>query len=419
MGAGDSIQSHMLSDISAKLRPDTGDTEPASFSSDLQSLLSGALQHLAETTGSTRACAWARRQNGETFVVAAAYRDGTNPEPPDAEAIAALDSVYRSDRPIDLGEDGPASPAGAMARRYGVSSAMPLLSLEREPIALLMLGGPNDAPGHVRPRTLAALGAAVDRLHSPAVAAAAFSRLNRLDADVCRLDRLAALGDLLAEVAHEIRNPLVSLKTFLDLLPDNLSDPAFHGEFRGLALQELKRMERLLDTILDHARPVANPANPTIGYSGHEASRIEQVFSSIVRLLEQRASERNVELSSVIDANLPEAAIDGDALRQVLLNLVLNALEASPPSGKVTLHARGTDGGLEFSVEDEGSGVSEALRAKLFEPFFTTRDNRTGGLGLAISKKLVEEAGGSIRVEQGSKDGARFCVQLPGRTRSG
>lgn len=420
MGGGHSIQSttqtNTLSKIPATAEPDAGET---SFSTDLQSLLSGALHHLAESTGSSRACAWAQRQNGETFVVAAAFRDGSNPVSPDPESLTALETIHRTDRPVDLGRDGPASPLFQMAQRCGFSSAMPLLSMNGEPIVMLLLGGPDDAPGQVRPRTLAALGAVVQRLRTPAIAATAFSRLNQIDADVCRLDRLAVLGELLAEVAHEIRNPLVSLKTFLDLLPEHLNDPEFHGEFRGVVLQELKRLERLLDTVLDHARPISKLG---MGDSHTEASSIESVFATILRLLEQRASERNIRLCPVIDEGLPEIAIDGDALRQILLNLVLNALEASPPSGTVTLYAGRFDPEqdlgrepdyLEFSVEDEGVGIPDALRNKLFEPFFTTREKGTGGLGLAISKKLVEEAGGSIRLERGTKGGARFCVRLP------
>jgi len=415
MGGGHPIQPGRTSGIPATSQRPKGSRTPDGFSTDLQSLLAGALKHLAESTGSTRACAWSRRPDGESFVVAAVFRDGTNPESPDTESLAALATIERSERPIDLGQDGEQSPLATLALRHGFGSAMPLLSAQGEAIAMLMLGGPEDLPGRVRPRTLAALGAAVDRLRTPAIAATAFSRLTRLDAAVCRLDRLAVIGDLLAEVTHEIRNPLVSIKTFLDLLPDHLSDPEFTGDFRTVVLQELKRMERLLDTILDHARPVSN-MNP--GSPQCENSRIEQVFGTLVRLLGQRAAERNIEIYSVLDEDLPEVEIGDDALRQILLNLILNALEASPPSSRVTLHAEGpvpTQAGsfLEFSVTDEGDGVPEELRTKLFEPFFTSRANRTGGLGLAISKKLVEEAGGSIRVDPGPTGGARFCVRLP------
>ena len=390
----------------------------AADSGDLQSLLADALRRLAETTGSLRVCAWAWRPQGEPYVIAATYRDGTTPRPPDREAAAALETLWTRDRPIDLGaafgtavaDDETTSALLQLAERYDVSCAMPLVSTGNERIALLLLGGPDDPPGRVRPRTLAALDAAVTRLRAPAATATALVRLTTLDAEVCRLDRLAAMGSLLAEVAHEIRNPLVSVKTFLHLLPDHLEDPDFQGEFRSVVLDELQRMERLLDTLLEHARPAGNRI---AGAAAHAASNLERVLGSLLSLLKQRAAERSVELLADIDLASDDVAMDEDSLRQVVLNLMLNALEAAPTASRVTLRARPRDTRVEFSVEDEGEGVPEALRKRLFEPFFSTHNDRAGGLGLAITKKLIEDAGGSIHIEEGSNRGARFCVSLP------
>lgn len=379
-------------------------------SRDLQRLLAAALERLAETTTSVRACAWAQRPDGEPYVVAATHRDTPSPRSPDATAMAALEPLWASQQPIDLAADGASSALRQLAVHYGMSCAMPLVSSDGERIAMLLLGNADDPPGRVRPRTLAALGAAVQRLHTPAAAASALARLSELDAEVCRLDRLAALGDLLAEVAHEIRNPLVSMKTFLQLLPEHLEDPEFQGEFRSVVLDELQRMERLLDTLLEHARPAANRVARA---TRHAATNLEQVFASLLRLLEQRAAEREVKLVAEIDAPADDIAIGEDALRQILLNLILNALEAAPPASSVTLRAQLFDESVEFSVEDQGLGVPEALRSRLFEPFFSTREDRAGGLGLAITKKLIEDAGGSIHIDAASAGGARFCVSLP------
>ena len=393
-------------------------------SSDVQSLLGDALRRLAETTGSGRACAWGRRANGEPYVIAATYHDATALESPDASALATLEPLFKLDRPIDLGTglegaipfDGEATPAetskalAQLADKYGVSSAMPLVSTHSDPVAIVLLGGTDDPPGNVRPRTLAALDAAVTRLRAPAAAAASLARLTTIDAEVSRLDRLAVLGDMLAEVAHEIRNPLVSMKTFLQLLPDHLDDPEFQGEFRGVVLEELQRMERMLDALLEHARPKSNRVAPE---TPNRAANLESVFESLNRLLEQRAAQRSLTLSIAFGAVTDEIAIDIDALRQVLLNLVLNALEAAPESTTVTLRAEQLDHTVVISVEDEGEGVPEALRARLFEPFFSTHEDRSGGLGLAITKKLIEDAGGSIRIEDADGGGALFRVELP------
>lgn len=225
-----------------------------------------------------------------------------------------------------------------------------------------------------------------------------------------RLDRMAALGELLAEVAHEIRNPLVSMKTFLELVPDHRDDPAFIEDFRKVVQEELGRMDRLLDALLRQARPERD----TIAEDeAAPACQVADVFDALLRLLQKRAEQREVKLQTNIEEGLPAVAIGEDPLRQIVLNLVLNALDASPPASCVSLRAGAQAGQITVSVEDEGEGVPEALRSKLFEPFFSTREDRTGGLGLSIAKRLAEQAGGTIAVETGHTGGARFVVALP------
>ena len=385
--------------------PDAGAPLP-----DLQSLLSGAVTRLTEATGSEQAAAWAVRPGGELFVAAAVFSDAS-PITPKPESVAALEPIWQRDAPTDLGEPGLPAALVELVEGHGFSAAAPLLGSDGQRLAMLLLGGPEDPPGRVRPRCLAALDATIRRLRTPATAAAAYSRLAVLDEKVCRLDRLASLGDLLSEVVHEVRNPLVSVKTFLQLLPDHMQDESFQTDFRQVVMDELARMERLLDTVMAHARP-RGPSLPTSG-SGSDCY-IEDVLSSIARLLEQRASEHQVHLETALEVGLPAAAMDRDSFRQVILNLTLNALEATPRDGRVILRARRTGGnGVELSVEDGGPGVPEELRPRLFEPFFTTRSDRSGGLGLAISKRLVDEAGGSIEIGDAPSGGARFRVVLP------
>jgi signal transduction histidine kinase len=258
----------------------------------------------------------------------------------------------------------------------------------------------------VRPRTLAALAAAARRLEAPGAAAAALSRLGRLDEEVRRLDRLAALGDLVAEVVHEVRNPLVSVKTFLQLLPQRIDDPEFRVRFFDVVTNELRRIERLLDVVLEHARPR--------GPQGVEAAAaVGPVLTSVARLLTHRALERGVQIEIETGEALPAAQLGEDRLRQVLLNLALNAIDATPTSGKVRLAARATPTGVELTVEDQGPGIPPELRPRIFEPFFSTKRDRPGGLGLTISRRIVEESGGSIAVDDGPGGGAVFRVGLP------
>lgn len=231
--------------------------------------------------------------------------------------------------------------------------------------------------------------------------------LERLDEDVRRLDRLAALGDLLAEVVHEVRNPLVSVKTFLQLLPERLGDPEFLGDFRQLVCEEVLRLERLLDEVLRHSRPGSSAGRG-------EGADIGACFASVAHLVAHRARERGIEIEREVGAGVDRVAIGRDALRQLLLNLTLNALDATPAGSRIRLGAQKDPcgEGVCISVEDEGRGVAEADRARIFEPFHSTRSERPGGLGLAISRRLVEECGGRIEVRDSASGGACFVVRL-------
>jgi signal transduction histidine kinase len=373
--------------------PDLARAAPA----DLAALLARALAALADLTGAERAAAWGRDEAGALRVLAARV-EGAQLLPPSEAAWAALDALPG---PSDLGTTGSAA-LEALAAEHGFSAAAPLRAGDGALLAVLLLGSAQDRPGAVRPRVLAALSSAAARTVGPAAAAQASARLLRLDAEVQRLDRLAAVGGLLAEIVHEIRNPLVSIKTFLHLLEE---DGGESGEFRGVAIDELRRIERLLEVVMQHARPPSTHSAESIG-------ELEPALRSVVQLATLRAAGRGLTLELSIEEEVPAARIAPDALRQVLLNLTLNAIEASERGGCIRLVAGASADGVSIAVEDEGPGVPEPLRARLFEPFFSTK-SRPGGLGLAITRKLVEEAGGRIEIEDREPHGTRFRVTLP------
>lgn len=230
----------------------------------------------------------------------------------------------------------------------------------------------------------------------------------RLDAELRQLDRLAGVGLLAAEAAHEVRNALTAVKTFLQLLPSRGDDPEFRGPFLALASDEVGRMERLLDALLEQARG---------GAHGDAASTRScdagAAVGAVARLVARRASERGLHLAVEVAPELPAPAIEGDALRQVLLNLALNAIDATPAGGDVLLAARALGPALELTVADRGPGVPAALRQRVFEPWFSTRADGPGGLGLSIARRLVEEAGGTIAIGARPEGGARVKVRLP------
>lgn len=366
-------------------------------------MLARAVVRLAEETGATRVAAWGRDRSGSPAVLAARL-EGSALLAPDESALGLLAALAG---PLDLGDVHAPAELRALAIEHGLSAVAPVPTHDAEPPAILLVGG-GDALGAVRPRTLAALGAAADRLRAPAAAEAAIQRLGRLDREVQRIDRLAALGSLVAEIVHEIRNPLVSVKTFMQLLPERADDEEFRGEFRQVALEEVRRIERLLNVVLENARTGA----PQEG----EGADIAASFESLGQLLAFRANDRSISLETDAADTLPRPGLGADALRQVLLNLTLNALDVTPDGGRVYLHASADDRSIAIDVRDEGPGVPAELRERLFEPFFSSKGaERPGGLGLGISRRLVEDAGGRIDILDGDPVGSIFRVTLPRR----
>jgi signal transduction histidine kinase len=219
--------------------------------------------------------------------------------------------------------------------------------------------------------------------------------------------RLSTVGTLAAELAHEIRNPLVAVQTFLQILPERLDDPEVTVDLRGVALTELQRVARLLNELLGMAR--ASVATFT-------ATDLEVVVEQVVRLLQVSARKKEVVLERVGE-RLPTGAADASRLKQALVNLVLNAIQASPPGHTIWVTTgNGVDATgraiVEVSIRDEGPGIPENDRETIFHPFFTTKDNGTG-LGLPVTKQIVADHGGTIAVEGGPGRGATFVVRLP------
>jgi signal transduction histidine kinase len=372
---------------------------------DLQTTFTRALRELRRTTGCERAAAWCRDAAGRPAVLAARI-DGAALREPEEVGYAAL---ARLDAPSDLGLATDA--ALASTTELGFAAAAPVPG-DGGAAAVLLIGGLAEPPGRVRPRTLAALGAAARHVAPAASAALTARRLAELDGAVRRLDRLAALGSLVTEIVHEIRNPLVSVKTFLQLLPERVDDPEFREGFLSVASDELRRVERLLDVVLEHGRPAPAPRDGT-------RTSVAAAMDSVVRLVSFRAAERGVHLTTEPPGDGVVIAAEEDALRQVLLNLLLNAIDATPTGASVALRAREERDAIVLEVDDEGEGVPDELRKRLFEPFFSTKQGRPGGLGLAITKRIVDRAGGTIEVldsDASPAGGARFRVRLPAPT---
>jgi signal transduction histidine kinase len=382
------------------------DTRPADRAAranvdrDLDDVLRDVVQQLVRRSGGAAVSIWRRAEDGDAVAL-----DGRL-ESRVPESRDLYTELAHLSRPTDLGAGELQSTLERVISEFGFSAAAPIAAGAGEAPAVLLLGGPKDPAGRVRPQTLGALANAARRLELPLAASASFARLRRLDADIRELDRRAALGQLLAEVVHEIRNPLVSVKTFLQLLPDRAEDPEFRTKFASVVEDELRRVERLLDAALVQARPTA----ATTAAAGVV---VAPILESVALLVSHRATERQVRLEVDAAARLPGVTLSEDALRQVILNLSLNAIDATEAGGLVRLRAQRAHEGVEIVVEDQGRGIPEALRDRVFEPFFSTKSDRPGGLGLAISRRIVEQAGGRIAISDRAGGGSAFRLRLP------
>jgi signal transduction histidine kinase len=225
---------------------------------------------------------------------------------------------------------------------------------------------------------------------------------------LARSDRLAAVGTLAAGIAHEIRNPLVAVQTFVQLLPERLDDPEFRTTFTQLTSSELERVATLINDLLTFARPAPVTAS---------AVQINDLAEQVTRLLAGQAKKKGVALTTRLARELPPFIVDPEQIKQVFMNLMLNALQATSAGGAVTMataQQRGSDG-QEYcliEIQDTGEGIPATHKEEIFNPFFTTKTAGTG-LGLFITHQIIKEHGGSIDVESTVGQGTRVLARLP------
>lgn len=222
-------------------------------------------------------------------------------------------------------------------------------------------------------------------------------RADALELDVQRQQHLAALGEMSAVLAHEIRNPLASLKGNAQILEARLPAETRERSKAALVVREAVRLEKITTQLLDFVR----------------SGRVDRGEVDPVALARECAEATSVSRVDVLDRGAPPRwHIDAIRMRQVLDNLVRNAIQASPPEGRVELCVGMEDGQLCFEVRDHGAGIPLELRQRIFEPFSTTRTQGVG-LGLAISRRIVESHGGRLSADNHPEGGARFRVHVP------
>ncbi|MFO7578317.1 MAG: ATP-binding protein, partial [Pelovirga sp.] len=217
---------------------------------------------------------------------------------------------------------------------------------------------------------------------------------------MARMDRLASLGRMSAGIAHEVRNPLTGVSLLLDELHDRLLGHTADQTLIRRALGEIERLESLVTEML-HFSSVQAPRL--------SSGRVDQVLVDSLFLIRNQCQRQRVRLIEEIPADLPEVLLDADRMKQVVLNLVSNALDAMPRGGELRVSAQLRTDDILISFSDTGEGIAPEKLSLVFEPFFTSKGSGTG-LGLSISYNIITEHGGDIRIDSVLNQGT--CVQL-------
>lgn len=221
-------------------------------------------------------------------------------------------------------------------------------------------------------------------------------------------EKLAAVGTLTAGLSHEIRNPLNAAGLQLSVLERRVRklDPAHQGPLLDpltLVRDEIRRLEHILQDFLQFARPLQLTVKPLV---------LSSVLHKVLAFISTDAERRQVTLTSKLESAATTISGDGDQLRQVFMNLLLNAFDAVPEGGHVSLSTDNDPESVEVHIDDDGPGVPPDQVDRIFEPFFTTKA-KGSGLGLPITHAIINQHGGSIRVGRSPMGGARFTVMLP------
>jgi two-component system, NtrC family, sensor histidine kinase HydH len=225
----------------------------------------------------------------------------------------------------------------------------------------------------------------------------------RLKERLAHAERLSSLGEMAASISHEIRNPLGIIRSSAELLKKKVARVDPQNTFPDIIIEEANRLNRIITDFINYARP----RNPKIA-----PCRVEEVIDKNITFLEAQNKERGYVIKKSYQNSLPEIMADSAMLYQSFLNILINAMQSMPDGGRILVEVSSSDHRVTVHFDDEGQGIPSENLAKIWDPFFTTKEQGTG-LGLGIVKNIVESHGGSIQIVNRPVRGARVTIELP------
>jgi len=290
--------------------------------------------------------------------------------------------------------------------------AVPLVN--RGKLIAFVLLQSESASDNINPESMELLTAMAQSAANALDSILVYEDLHRSQTLMRRTDRLRSLEIIAGGFAHEIRNPLTSIKTFIQLAPERKDDAEFIGDFSRVVLDDVHRIERLIQEILDYARYMEPKLTD---------EDLNEIVSSCLYFIEVKADSRGIKIEKELASELPRVMLDRQQIKQVLLNLLLNAMDAIGERGGVLrvrtnkLMKPNGKAWVQIEVEDTGQGISAANLEHIFDPFFTTKhtsgENEGTGLGLTIAHQIIQEHQGEIQVHSTEGVGTTFLITLP------
>jgi two-component system NtrC family sensor kinase len=229
--------------------------------------------------------------------------------------------------------------------------------------------------------------------------------LQKMREALLQSEKLAAMGRLTSQIAHELNNPIYGIMNTLELLKTEIPPESKRRRILELSLSEIQRLSEMLRNMLSFSKPEEEKRRPI---------KVDELVEGILLMMEKQMRESTIQVETFFDPDIPEIMASTNQMRQVMLNIIKNAKEAMPKGGTLSVRTTRGEGKVLIHIRDTGIGIPEEIRDKIFEAFFTTKQKVKGvGLGLSVCYGIIKDHGGEIKVESEEGKGTTFMISLP------